>query len=47
MKKFVVAVALLAVAACAKKEEAVPAADTTASAPAADSTRARDTATAQ
>ncbi|MDH4130451.1 MAG: hypothetical protein OEW17_01880 [Gemmatimonadota bacterium] len=57
MKKFAAAVVLLAIAGCAQKEEAAPAADTTAAAPApavdtmapmaTDSVMARDTAAAQ
>jgi predicted small lipoprotein YifL len=54
MKKFIAVAGLLALAACGKKEEAMPAVDTTAVAPAPamtdtmatmpDSTMARDTA---
>ena len=45
MKKVIAVAALLALAACAKKEAPTPAADSTAAAPAAqDSTMARDTA---
>jgi hypothetical protein len=44
MKKYIALAAVLLVAACGKKEEATPAADTTTAAPAADTTMARDTA---
>jgi predicted small lipoprotein YifL len=44
MKKYLVVAAVLAIAACGKKEGATPAADSTATTPApADSTMARDT----
>ena len=43
MKKYLVLAAVLAIAACGKKEQAAPAADSTTAAPAADSTMARDT----
>jgi hypothetical protein len=47
MKKYLAVAAILLVAACGKKEEAAPAADTpapAADAPAADTTMPRDTA---
>jgi len=43
MKKYLALAAVLAIAACGKKEQATPAADSTTAAPAADSTMARDT----
>jgi predicted small lipoprotein YifL len=45
MKKYLVLAAVLAIAACGKKDQATPAADTTTAAPAAtDSAMVRDTA---
>jgi hypothetical protein len=43
MKKYLALAAVLVIAACGKKEGATPAADSTAKAPATDSTMARDT----